>query len=92
MINIKRRLDPRNAQGGLACLGGLGAAQIVQPTPGMGFDIGERFVLARQVVQHPAQQRVLLDIGQVPGVIAVLIGKHRLALVVYPAHLQRAGI
>ena len=58
-----------NANPGL-CLPGfqrLIRPQIIKPTTGVGLDIGERLVLLRQVVQRPSQQRVLLDIGQVPG-------------------------
>jgi hypothetical protein len=61
----------------LGRLGGLGAVQIVKPTPGMGFDIRQRLVLLRQIVQRPCQQRVLLDIGQISGGIDMLIRQHR---------------
>ena len=53
-------------------------SQIIKPPPGMGFDIAERFVLLGQVLQHPRQKCVLLHIGQISGVIDVLIGKHTL--------------
>ena len=42
----------------------------------MGFDVGERFILLRQVVKGAGQQAVLVHIGKVPGVKGVLIGQH----------------
>ena len=54
----------------------LFGGQVVQSATGVGFDVAERFVLLRQVVEHPRQYRMFLDISEVPGVVDVLIGQH----------------
>ena len=42
----------------------------------MGFDVADRFVLAGEIVQHPRQQGVFVDVGQISGVVDVLVAEH----------------
>ncbi len=60
----------------LAGLDRLGGVKAVEPAPRVGFDVAERLWLVRQPPEHPGQKRVLPDVGQVPGMIGVLVGKH----------------
>ena len=73
------RTQEANRQDALRRLAGLlrlDPGQPVKAPAGMGLDIGKRLVLPGHVVKHPGQKRVLLDIGQIPGMEGVLIGKH----------------
>ena len=63
------RQNPVDTFGGLAGFDCLIRVQIVQGAPGMGFDIADWFLFLGQILQHPDQQAVLVDIGHVPGVI-----------------------
>ena len=58
---------------GLTGLCGLGGGEVVETSPGVGFDVGEGFVFLNQIVERPRQQRVLVNIGQIPGVEGVLV-------------------
>ena len=73
-------LGPQDAGAGFARLGGLGPVQPVKPASGMGFQIGQRLVLAGQVIQGDGQQRVLVQVGQVSRMIGVLVTEHGRAL------------
>jgi hypothetical protein len=42
----------------------------------VGFNIAERFVLLGQIGQHPRQKRVLVHVGEITGVVGVLVGQH----------------
>ena len=72
----KQRLGQTDARRRLTRLDRRFGGKVIDPAPGVGLDIAERLFLAGQVVQHPGQHRVLVDIGQVPGVVEVLIGQH----------------
>ena len=71
----------------LSGLEGLRGVKPVQAPSRVRLDIRERFVLLRQIVQNPRQKRMLVDVGQVPGVIDVLVGQHSTGV----AGLLRAG-
>ena len=62
-----------DACGGFAGLCGLGGGEFVETSSGVGFNIGEGFIFLDQIVERPRQQRVLVNIGQIPGVEGVLI-------------------
>ena len=89
VIRGEAGLDVRDAGSCLAGFYRLIRAKVVKPAPGMGFDIAERFVLLRQVVQHPGQKRVFLDIGKIARVVKMLIGQHRISLTPKPAGRKR---
>ena len=51
-------------------------AQVIQPPARMRLDIAQRLFLAREVVEHPGQHRVLVDIRRVPRMVMMLIAEH----------------
>ena len=73
VIRAKPLFQNRNPAFRLARFLGFGAGQIIKTTARMGFDIGKRLVLLGKVIEHVAQQSVLLHIGQISGVIDMLV-------------------
>lgn len=69
-----------NALCGLAGFQRLGSVQPVERPARMGFQIGEWFIFLDQLVKNPCKQAVLVDIGQIPGVINMLVRQHRTGL------------
>ncbi len=76
MRHSKSRLQPPNALRRLAGFQRRRIAQIIEPPPGMGLDIAERLVLLREIVKHPRQACVLVNIRRIARVIMVLITEH----------------
>ena len=76
MIRRKPLFQKGNSGGSFARFGRFGGGQVVDAAPRMGFDIGQRLVLAGHVIQRIGQKCVLLDIGKVPGMEEVLVGQH----------------
>ena len=76
MGGIKPTFRQRNPRRSLAGLQRLWSGKIIQPAPGMGLDITQRFVLACEVIQHPRQKRVFVDVGQIASMVKVLVGQH----------------
>ena len=81
-IGVIRCKPVRNAGNSRCRLSGfdrLGGVQLVQAATRMGFQIGQRFVFGHQIGQHPGQQGMLVNIGQIPGMIDMLVRQHGLA-------------
>ena len=82
VVGWKSPFDPRDPRRRLAGFHRLVRGQVVKRPPRMGFDIGQRLVLAGQIIQRDRQKRVLLNVCQISGVIDVLVGQHWAALAV----------
>jgi hypothetical protein len=76
MVGPEPVADPPDPLRRLARLQRLGAAEVIERTARMGLDVAQGLGLDGQVVQRQRQKRVLVDIGEVPGVIGVLVGEH----------------
>ena len=61
---------------GLARASRLGGAEVIEATPGVGLEVAQRLGFLGHPRQRHGQQRVLVHVGQVSGVIGVLIGQH----------------
>ena len=85
------RLGPQDAAGGLAGLARLGGVERIEAAPGVGFEVAERLVLARQVIEHHRQQRVLVHVGEVSGMVKVLVGKHGVSRCCAASELSRVS-
>ncbi len=90
VVGRKPARRKRDSARRLAGLPRLGRAQVIKPAPGVGFDIGQRLVLLHKIGQHPGECGMLVHIGQVPGMIQVLIGQHGPALSGF-ARLEKPG-
>ena len=60
----------------LAGAQGLGGGKVVEAAPGMAFEVGERLVLLREIGERGGEGGMLVQVGEVSGVIEVLLGKH----------------
>ena len=80
MLRRDMRFDPLDTLSGLAGFYGFGVRQVVEGAAGVGLDVGKGFVLAGHVVQDPGEQRVLVDVRKVAGMIDMLVGQHAQAI------------
>jgi len=76
MIRREPFPEPDDSTGRLASLQRLLGIEAIETPAGMGLNVAQRFVLLNQIVEHRTQQGMLVDVGQIPGMVGVLIRKH----------------